>query len=150
MPPKSKCQVYVSFDDSAGAVKYYNPETCKVLISHNFCNITPPNNPTPPEPIKLTPHIPHVGETGGSMPPMGVMGSDDKSHNLEFKWKQKRNEIEEDVDIDAPWKMHGIHIDFKNLHDPITEEEEENFLSMEEAFAIIAGDELIVFESLVA
>jgi Reverse transcriptase (RNA-dependent DNA polymerase) len=40
----------------------------------------------------------------------------------------------------------GIRTEHQNLHDPFSEEleeeEEENFLSMEEAFAIIAGDEL--------
>jgi hypothetical protein len=36
----------------------------------------------------------------------------------------------------------SITIDYKTLHDPFTEEEEENFLSMEEAFAMIAGDKL--------
>jgi Reverse transcriptase (RNA-dependent DNA polymerase) len=80
-------------------------------------------------------------DSGGSMPPMGATGSD----NLEPKQKRKQNEIEDDIDINAPRKTCGIHIDYKTLHDPFTtfmEEEEENFLSMEEAFAIIAGDEL--------
>jgi hypothetical protein len=110
--------------------------------NHNFHNVTPPDNPTPPKPIKLTPPMLHEGKTGGSMPPMGVTGFDDKNHNLEPKWKQKWNEIEEDVDINTPWKTCGICINYKNLHDPFTEEEEENFLSKEEAFAIIASDEL--------
>jgi hypothetical protein len=76
MQPKSKCQVYISFDDGAQAIKYYNPETCKVLTSHNFHNINPPDCPAPPEPIKLATHMPHEGETGGSMLPMGATGSD--------------------------------------------------------------------------
>jgi Integrase core domain len=144
MLPKSKHQAYVGFNDSARAVKYYNAETRKVLTSRNFGNITPPDNPTPPEPIELTPNMPHEGETGGSMPPMGVTGSDDRTHNLEPKRKRKRNEIEEDdVNINAPQKTRGIRTDYQHLHDPFPEEEEEEtFLSMEEAFAIIAGDKL--------
>ena len=48
-----------------------------------------------------------------------------------------------DIDINAPWKTHGIWIDYTNLHDPYPEEEnEDNFLTMEEVYAIIAGDEL--------
>jgi Reverse transcriptase (RNA-dependent DNA polymerase) len=155
MLPKSKRRVYVGFDDGARAVRYYNAETRKVLTSRNFRNITPPDQPTPPEPIELTPDMPHEGEIGGNMPPMGVTGSDDRTHDLEPKRKRKRNEIEEDVDIDAPRKTRGIRTNYQNLtrgirtehqnlHDPFSEEleEEENFLSMEEAFAIIAGDEL--------
>ena len=48
-----------------------------------------------------------------------------------------------DIDINAPQKTHGIHINYKNLHDPYPKEEnEDNFLTMEEVYAIIAGDEL--------
>jgi len=79
----------------------------------------------------------------GSMPPMGVTGSDDLTCNLEPKQKWKQNEVEEEIDIDAPWKTCGIRTDYKHLHDPFPEEEEEEtFLSIEEAFAIIACDEL--------
>jgi hypothetical protein len=128
MLPKSKRRVYVGFDDGTHAVRYYNEETHKVLTSCNFCNITPPDHPTPPQPIKLTPDMPHEGEIGGNMLPMGVTGSDDRTCNLE----PKRNEIEEDVDIDAPWKTRGICTNYQkltcgirtehqNLHDPFTE-----------------------------
>ena len=52
--------------------------------------------------------------------------------------------MEEDIDIDEPWKMCGIRTDYKHLHNPFTyEEEEDNFLSIEEVYAIIAGDELM-------
>ena len=33
MQPKSKQQIYVIFDDGAGAVKYYNAKMCNVLTS---------------------------------------------------------------------------------------------------------------------
>jgi hypothetical protein len=42
--------------------------------------------------------------------------------------------------------MCGICIDYKNLHDLFTDEKEENFLSMQEVFSIIAGDELTSLE----
>ena len=52
--------------------------------------------------------------------------------------------MEGDIDINAPWKTHGIHINYKILHDPYPEEEnEDNFLTMEEVYAIIAGDKLM-------
>jgi len=74
---------------------------------------------------------------------MGVTGSDDTTRNLEPKQKWKWNEVEADVDINEPWKTCGICTDYQHLHDPFPEEKEvETFLSMEEAYAIITGDEL--------
>ena len=142
MQPKSKQQVYIGFDDSTRAVKYYNAEMCNVLTSRNFKQIIPP--PTPiPENIKLTPDSQHKGETIGDMLPMGVTGLDDLTPTLEPSRKYKRNLIEDDIDINAPWNTCGICIDYKNLHNPYPEEEnEDNFLTMEEVYAMIAGDEL--------
>ena len=63
--------------------------------------------------------------------------------NLAAAESVKRNLLERDIDINAPRKTRGIHIDYKNLHDPYPEEEnEDNFLTMEEVYAIIAGDKL--------
>jgi len=42
MLPKSKRQLYVGFDDGAKAMKYYNAETRKVLVSQNFKHLIPP------------------------------------------------------------------------------------------------------------
>jgi hypothetical protein len=36
MLPKSKCQVYIGFNEGAKAVKYYNAKVCKILTSCNF------------------------------------------------------------------------------------------------------------------
>jgi hypothetical protein len=143
MQPKSKCQVYVGYDDGARAVKYYNAETCNVLTSRNFRNITPPEQPSPPELIEVTPDMPREGESTSTTPPTGVTDSDDITRNLGPK-KRKRNETEEDIDIEEPRKTRGIRTDYKHLHNPFTYEEEDNtFLSMEEVYAIIAGDELM-------
>ena len=84
MQPKSKCQVYIGYDDGAKAVKYYNAETCNVLTSQNFRMITPPNQPSPPELIEVTPD---EGESTSTMPPIGVTDSDDITWNLEPKRK---------------------------------------------------------------
>ena len=46
----------------------------------------------------------------------------------------------EDIDIDEPQRTHGIHTDYKHLHNPF-EEDDETF-SMEEAYTIITGDAL--------
>jgi hypothetical protein len=143
MLPKSKHRVYVGFDEGAQAVKYYNAETHNILTSQNFCHINPPVHPTPPEPIELTPNMVRKGESEGDMLPMGVTGFDDTTHNLEPKRKWKRNEVEGNVDINEPQKTRGICTNYKLLHDPFPEEEEEEtFLTMEEVYTIIAGNEL--------
>ena len=80
------------------------------------------------------------------MLPTGITGSGDIIPTLEPGSSRKHNRslLEGDIDINAPWKTCGIHIDYKNLHDPYPEEEnEDNFLTMEEVYAIIAGDKLM-------
>ena len=86
-----------------------------------------------------------MGESDGDAPPTGVTGSDDITPTLEpGSRKHKGNLLESDIDINAPWKTHGICINYKNLYDPYSEEENgDNFLTMEEVYAIIAVDELM-------
>jgi Reverse transcriptase (RNA-dependent DNA polymerase) len=43
---------------------------------------------------------------------------------------------EGDIDINTPWKTHGIHTNYQHLHNPFPD------LSVEEAFGIITSDEL--------
>lgn len=134
----------VSSPNGADAIKYYNAETCKVLTSHNFHNIIPPEVPTPPEDIDLTPDSLSEGEPAGSTPPhLGITVSDDVTWNLEPNRKHKQNETEGGNDINEPWRMHGVHISYKILQNPFPDEEDENnSLTMEEVYAIIAGEEL--------
>ena len=83
------------------------------------------------------------------MLPTGITGSDDITLILESGSgrKHKRNSLEGDIDINALWKTCRIHINYKDLHDPYPEEENENnFLTMEEVYAIIAGDKLMSFK----
>jgi hypothetical protein len=154
MLPKSKRKVYVGFDDGAKAVKYYNAETRKVLTSRNFKHLNPPQTIEPPEPVILTPQPRHEGESGGSgdMPLLGVPGPDDETRDLE-PGKRKRKRVEEpiDVDVDEPRKTRGIRTDYRQLQDPFEEEDDETSLtfealSIEELYALIAGDELTTLQ----
>ena len=79
------------------------------------------------------------------MLPKGLTGSDDITLTLEpGSKKHKRNLLEGDIDINTPQKTCGIHIDYKNLENPYPEEENEDyFLTMDEVYAIIAGDKLM-------
>jgi Reverse transcriptase (RNA-dependent DNA polymerase) len=149
--------VYVGFEDGAKAVKYYNSETCTVLTSHNFYHINPPGHPSPSEHIEITPDQPCEGESGDSMQPPGgdqnipacdaskgpddlIQGPIDLPHGT-WKWKRKDDAIE--VNVDELWRTWGICTDYRYLQDPFHDEkEDETFLTIDEVYAIIAGDEL--------
>ena len=107
MQPKSKWRIYVSFDDGAGAVKYYNAETRNILTSRNFKQITPPQNDPIPENIDITPDSRLEGESDGDALPTGITGTYDITPTLEpgSSRKHKRNLLEEDIDINAPRKL---------------------------------------------
>ena len=118
---------------------------CNVVTSQNFKQITPPQTAPIPENIDITPDSQLKEECDGDVPPTGITDSDDITLILEpgSSRKHKRNLLEGDIDINAPWKTHGICIDYKSLHNLYPEEEnEDNFLTMEAVYAIIAGDKL--------
>jgi hypothetical protein len=107
----------------------------------NFHTIIPPETPSPPEHINVTPDLPCEGESVEDMPTKGVTTSDDITQKLEPIRKHKWNEME-DIDVNEPWKMCGIHTDYKHLHDNFSsEKEDDETFSMEEVYAIIARDE---------
>ena len=117
-----------------------------VLTSQNFKQITPPQTDPIPEHVDIIPDSQPKGKSDGDVPPTDITGSDDITLTLEpsSSRKRKRSLLEGDIDINAPWKTCGIHINYKNLHNSYPEEEnEDNFLTMEEVYAIIAGDELM-------
>ena len=125
MQLKSKQQIYVSFDDGAGAIKYYNAETwwCNILTFRNFKQITPPQTTPIPKNMDITPDSWHEGESDGDVLPIGVTGSDDITLTLKpGSRKCKRNLLERDIYINAPWKTCGICMDYKSLHNPYPEE----------------------------
>ena len=87
-----------------------------------------------------------MGESGENVPPplTGVTGTDEPTCNLgPKKRKQKNNDIDGDINIDEPQRTHGIHTNYHHLNDPFSDEkdEENSLLSIEEVYAIIAGDE---------
>ena len=117
-----------------------------ILTSQNFKQITAPQLEPIPKDVDITPYSRPEGESDGDMLPTGITGSDDITLTLEpgSSRKCKRSLLEGDIDIIAPQKTRGICIDYKNLHDPYPEEEnEDNSLTMEEVYAIIAGDKLM-------
>jgi hypothetical protein len=67
---KSWQRLFVGFDDSAKAVKYYSPESQKILISQNYHFLTLPNTPLAvTKGIEIhVPDMQHEGEAMGSRP----------------------------------------------------------------------------------
>ena len=101
---KSARRAYVGFEDGPKAVKYYNAETRKVLISRNFSFPTPPERDPSPEEVVVTPDMPREGELRGSAQPSSVKESESS--------KRKLNREEEISDLDSPRKTRGRRTDF--------------------------------------
>ena len=63
--PKSTKKVFVGFEDGSRSVKYYNPETRKILTSRNYRFLSvSDNHPEPTEGVEIdiSPEILHEGE----------------------------------------------------------------------------------------
>ena len=72
MLPKSKRRTYVGFDDGSNAIKFYNTETRKVLVSRNFRTLNLSATTPAPEPIVIGPNQRHEGESEDKdMPSLG-------------------------------------------------------------------------------
>lgn len=64
MESKSRRQIFVGYDDGSKSIRYYNPETRKILTSRNFRFLSLTNEETPSEPIAILPDVPLEGESG--------------------------------------------------------------------------------------
>src|ERR1700722_18674798 len=107
MLPKSKRRIYVGYDDGLNSVKYYNAETRKVLTSQNFKSLELPREQKFPEPVVITPNIPHEGESRADhMPQSGVTPEAERSEIPEplFKPRKRKQTVEnsDGVDIEQP------------------------------------------------
>jgi len=64
--PRSKQQIFIGYDDGSKSIKYYNPETWKVLTSQNFHFLTHLSTesgmPDLPMIVDLPLTVPHKGE----------------------------------------------------------------------------------------
>src|SRR6266700_6489524 len=132
MESKSRRRIFVGYEDGSKSVKYYNAETRKILTSRNYRFLSLTNDETPPEPIAITPDAPGEGESEGITQPTSGNSS---------KWKCPEEEEPQEIR-----HTRGIRIDYRYLHNPFPDEEDEaneaTFSSNEELFAIITGDEL--------
>ena len=67
--PKSLQKIFLGFDDGSKSVKYYNPETRKILTSRNYHFLTLSDKPLPQTnaiEIDITPDVLREGESSGT------------------------------------------------------------------------------------
>src|ERR1700722_20679237 len=127
MLPKLKRRIYVGYDDRSNSVKYYNAETRKVLTSRNFKSLQLPRDQKSPEPVVITPDIPHEGEAGSDHMPQSGMSPEAGREPLFEPRKRKRSvENSDDVDIDRPRRTRGLCPDYRYcyLNNPFGDEDE--------------------------
>ena len=134
MLPKSQKRAYVGFDDGSKSVKYYNPETRKILTSRNYRFLSI-SEKSPPEEIVVAPDLPHEGEMGSRGTP--PIGSDSQ--------KRKRQDEEDEIESEGISKRARRHVDYRYLDDPYWDKDD---LFMENNQATFAGDPNDIPESL--
>ena len=139
LQPKSKHQAYVGFDDGPKAVKYYNAETRKVLITQNFWNLDPPAQEPPFKSIEVASELPHKREPRGSMPQFGAMRPGIEKESV----IASNDRMEETPGRAKTHHMWGNRPDYHFLDNPFSDEKnEQSYTTAEEVYAMIARDKI--------
>jgi len=151
---KSHRKMFIGFDNGAKAVRYYNPDSHKVLTSRNFRFLTLDDKGSCDDEIVVTPNISHEGELEG-----GTQATRDVTHgglstervpdNLcdstilrddHDSLKRKREELNNE-----PRKTCGKKVDYKKLNNPFSDSEEEalttEFIHMDDETYIAAASD---------
>ena len=121
--PRSKQQIFVGYDDGSKSIKYYNPETRKVLTSRNFRFLTHlPEQPGTPKPIQV------------KLPPTVLCEGEHDDGNLKFTMlqpgsqctNQKRQREEPQIESDQTQRKlrKRTPVDYKQLNSPFSDEED--------------------------
>jgi hypothetical protein len=132
LQPRSKQQIFVGYDDGSKSVKYFNPETRKVLTSRNYKFLTnlPKQSGTLDSvdtiAIELPPAVPREGEHDN--------GNSKNSHTLQpgsqcNDHKRRREESRtEDEDIQPLQRRLRTRqpVNYRNLNDPFSDEDEDD------------------------
>ena len=115
--PRSKQQIFVGYDDGSKSVKYYNPETRKVLTSRNFKFLTHlPPAVEDPEIIQIDPVIPREGEPG-----IDTLNAPENEH------KRQRDSSESQEDGSPQRKLRTkAPVNYKHLNSPFPHEGDDN------------------------
>ena len=113
--PKSLQKIFMGFDDSSKSIKYYNPETRKILTSQNYRFLMLPAEPSPlvdAIEIDIAPDIQRKGETNRNAP---------KSDANPKQSKKRKNE-EENQTRNLRQKT---QVDYRLLDDPFIDKDDD-------------------------
>ena len=143
--PRSKQQIFVGFDDGSKAIKYFNPETRRVLTSRNFKFLTHlPEKSGTPEPIHvdLPPAVPREGEHDGGNLKQITLQPESQCTKTKRKREDPCTEDEQEIQSKTQRKLRSKPpVNYKHLNDPFEEEDDDNayhiYTSM--AFQAILG-----------
>jgi hypothetical protein len=128
--PRSKQQIFVSFDDGSKAIKYFNPETQRVLTSRNYKFLTHLLEKSgTPEPIHidLPSAVPREGEHDGgdlnhiTLQPESQCTHKEREHEeprIEGE-QEKRSRPQRNLRQKAP-------VNYQRLNNPFEEEDDDN------------------------
>ena len=117
--PKSLQKVLVGFDDGNKSVKYYNPESRKILTSRCYRFLTLSDQPLPLDDgieIELAPDVLHEGESSRNAPQSDASGS-----NVQERCYKRKGEY-----LVEPRQLHKKpKVDYRWLDDPFADERDE-------------------------
>jgi len=145
MLPKSKCQVYIGYDEGSKAIKYYNVVIRNIITSRNFKFL---DRDTLPPLDEIAKDPPCQGE---SSPSEGEReGADTQSKQSILRLQKCTRESSPEspckcvqTEIDELRCTRDVHPDYKYLNDPFPDEEEAGIASISrpEVFAVVLEDE---------
>ena len=123
--PRSKQQIFVGFDDGSKSIKYFNPETRRVLTLRNYKFLTNlPKQSGTPEPIQvdLPPAVLREGEhDSGDHNSTLQTGS---QHQNKRQREEPQNEDEDQRTQRKLWKKSPIN--YQHFNNPFSDEEGED------------------------
>jgi hypothetical protein len=131
LEPKSWQRLFVGFDNGAKVVKYYTPESRKILISRNYHFLTLPNTPLAvTKGVEIhTPDMQCEGEAAGSGPrntpqlntdnTAGTSDTPDGPNQRTLKRKLSDNTADDILEEDIPRNLQKKpHVNYRLLDDP--------------------------------
>jgi len=128
--PRSKQQIFVGFDSGSKSIKYYNPETRRVLTSRNYQFLSNlPKETGMPEPIlvELPPTMLREGEHDDGNNDTLQLGS---QHNKRKRQYEEPNQGEDTKPTNTEPPQRKLRtktpVNYRHLNDPFSDEEDED------------------------
>jgi hypothetical protein len=104
LEPKSWQRLFIGFDDGIKVVKYYTPESWKILISQNYHFLTLPDTPLAvTKGVEI--HVPNMQHKGEAMESTPQLNADNTADDI----------LEEDIPRNLQKKL---HVNYRLLNNP--------------------------------